>query len=101
MNGLLTDFYELTMAAGYFEAGKAEEVATFELTIRRLPARRNYAIAAGIPQVVDYLLNLSFAAWSNSARLPRRFSTTSVGCASLAIFSRSPKARRCSPANPC
>jgi nicotinate phosphoribosyltransferase len=62
MNGLLTDFYELTMAAGYFEAGKAEEVATFELTIRRLPARRNYAIAAGIPQVVDYLLNLSFAA---------------------------------------
>jgi nicotinate phosphoribosyltransferase len=62
MNGLLTDLYELTMAAGYFEAGKTEEVATFEMTVRRLPARRNYVVAAGIPQVVDYLLNLSFTA---------------------------------------
>ena len=60
MNGLLTDLYELTMAAGYFEAGKTEEKATFELTIRRLPANRNYVLAAGLPQVVDYLLNLSF-----------------------------------------
>jgi nicotinate phosphoribosyltransferase len=60
MNGLLTDLYELTMAAGYFETGKAEEVATFEMAVRRLPPRRNYVLAAGIPQVVDYLLNLSF-----------------------------------------
>ena len=60
MNGLLTDLYELTMAAGYFECGKAKEKATFELTIRRLPAHRNYVVAAGIAQAVDYLLNLSF-----------------------------------------
>jgi nicotinate phosphoribosyltransferase len=60
MNGLLTDLYELTMAAGYFEAGKTDEKATFELTIRRLPANRNYVLAAGLPQIVDYLLNLSF-----------------------------------------
>ena len=62
MNGLLTDLYELTMAAGYFETGKTEEVATFELAIRRLPPHRNFVLAAGLPQVVDYLLNLSFAA---------------------------------------
>ena len=62
MNGLLTDLYELTMAAGYFECGKASEKATFEFTIRRLPAHRNYVVVAGIPQVVDYLLNLSFTA---------------------------------------
>jgi nicotinate phosphoribosyltransferase len=62
MNGLLTDLYELTMAAGFFDAGKAEEVATFEVALRRLPANRNYVLAAGIPQVVDYLLNLSFTA---------------------------------------
>ena len=61
MNGLLTDLYELTMAAGYFEAGKSAEKATFEFSIRRLPANRNYALIAGLPQVVDYLLNLSFA----------------------------------------
>src|SRR5579872_6004959 len=60
MNGLLTDLYELTMAAGYFEAGKAQEKATFEFTVRRLPANRNFILAAGLPEAVDYLLNLSF-----------------------------------------
>jgi nicotinate phosphoribosyltransferase len=60
VNGLLTDLYELIMAAGYYEAGKAKQKATFELTVRRLPANRNYVIAAGLPQAIDYLLNLSF-----------------------------------------
>jgi nicotinate phosphoribosyltransferase len=60
MNGLLTDLYELTMAAGYWHAGKAAETATFELAIRRLPPNRNFVIAAGLPQIVDYLTNLSF-----------------------------------------
>src|SRR5690348_3581890 len=50
------------MAAGYFEAGKIAERATFELAIRRLPANRNFVIAVGLPQVVDFLLNLSFTA---------------------------------------
>ena len=53
---------ELTMAAGYYDAGKAHQKATFELTIRRLPAHRNFVIAAGLTQAVDYLLNLSFSA---------------------------------------
>jgi nicotinate phosphoribosyltransferase len=48
------------MAAGYFEAGKAKQKATFELSIRRLPAHRNFVIASGLPQCVDYLLNLRF-----------------------------------------
>jgi nicotinate phosphoribosyltransferase len=48
------------MAAGYFEAGKATQKATFELAIRRLPVRRNFVVAAGLPQCVDYLLNLRF-----------------------------------------
>src|SRR5438477_2424982 len=60
MNALLTDLYELTMAAGYFECGRAAQSATFELSIRRLPAHRNYALAAGLAQAVDYLLNLRF-----------------------------------------
>jgi len=61
MNGLLTDLYELTMAAGYFEAGKIEEKATFEFSFRRLPANRNFILTAGLPQAVDYLLNLRFS----------------------------------------
>jgi nicotinate phosphoribosyltransferase len=60
MNALLTDLYELTMAAGFFEAGKTQEKATFELSIRRLPKDRNYVVVAGLAQVVEYLLNLRF-----------------------------------------
>src|SRR5215468_581208 len=60
MNALLTDLYELTMAAGFFDAGRVTHKAAFELTIRRLPAHRNYVIACGLPQVVDYLLDLHF-----------------------------------------
>jgi nicotinate phosphoribosyltransferase len=60
MNGLLTDLYELTMAAGYFQAGKVSQIATFEFTIRHLPKNRSFVIAAGLAQAVDYLLNLRF-----------------------------------------
>jgi len=62
VTGLLTDLYELTMSAGYFQAGKASQKATFELGIRRLPKGRNFVIAAGLPQCVEYLLNLRFSA---------------------------------------
>jgi nicotinate phosphoribosyltransferase len=48
MTGLLTDLYQLTMAAGYFESGKAAEVATFELFFRHLPRYRNFVLAAGL-----------------------------------------------------
>lgn len=61
-SGLLTDLYELTMAAGYVAAGKADDKATFELFIRRLPPNRNYVVAAGLSLALDYLLNLRFTA---------------------------------------
>ena len=60
MHGLLTDLYELTMAAGYFNAGLAARTATFELSIRRLPTTRDFVIAAGLPQAVEYLEGLGF-----------------------------------------
>jgi len=60
MNALLTDIYQLTMAAGYWQAGKSGEVATFELYVRRLPPNRNFIVACGLAQAVDYLLNLRF-----------------------------------------
>jgi nicotinate phosphoribosyltransferase len=62
LNGLLTDLYELTMAAGYFAAGKAQETGTFEFTLRRLPRNREFVVVAGLHRVVEYLLNLSFEA---------------------------------------
>ena len=59
-SGLLTDLYELTMAAAYFESGKSQESATFELSIRSLPAPRSFLLAAGLEQAVRYLEHLSF-----------------------------------------
>lgn len=60
MSALNTDLYQLTMAAGYFIAGKTTEQATFELTVRRLPQTRNFLVAAGLQQAVEYLLSLEF-----------------------------------------
>jgi nicotinate phosphoribosyltransferase len=60
MSALNTDLYELTMAAGYFAAGKSEEIATFELSVRRLPDKRNFLVAAGLQQAVEFLLTLEF-----------------------------------------
>ncbi|MEO8099567.1 MAG: nicotinate phosphoribosyltransferase [Acidobacteriota bacterium] len=59
-HGLTTDLYELTMAAGYFAAGKSKDRATFELYVRHLPPRRKYIVAAGLQQAVEYLLTLRF-----------------------------------------
>src|SRR5579863_9950634 len=60
MSALNTDLYQLTMAAGYFAAGKTSDLATFEISIRRLPDNRNFLVAAGLEQAVEYLLNLRF-----------------------------------------
>jgi len=59
-SGLLTDLYELTMAAGYLEAG-FEGQATFELFARSLPKRRNFLVAAGLEQCLEYLEHIHFS----------------------------------------
>jgi nicotinate phosphoribosyltransferase len=48
------------MAAGYAAAGKTRELGVFELFVRRLPPNRNFLIAAGLQQAVEYLLGLRF-----------------------------------------
>src|SRR5580700_9372688 len=58
-SGLLTDLYELTMAAGYVQTN-FDALATFELFARHLPARRNYLVAAGLEQVLEYLETVRF-----------------------------------------
>lgn len=57
---MLTDFYELTMANGYFETGMADDIAYFDMFFRRVPDGGGYAIMAGVEQMVDYLKNLKF-----------------------------------------
>lgn len=57
---MLTDFYELTMANGYFQSGMADDIAYFDMFFRRVPDGGGYAIMAGLEQVIDYLKNLNF-----------------------------------------
>lgn len=57
---LLCDFYELTMANGYFNTGMSEEIAYFDVFFRNVPDGGGFAIAAGLEQVIEYIENLHF-----------------------------------------
>lgn len=57
---MLVDFYELTMANGFFENGRGEETAYFDMFFRKVPDNAGYAIMAGVEQVIEYLNGLSF-----------------------------------------
>ncbi len=58
---LLTDLYQLMMMQSYLDHGM-EETGVFEFFVRKLPARRNFLIAAGLEQALDFLENLQFTA---------------------------------------
>jgi len=58
---LLTDFYELTMANGYFEHGLQDEIAYFDMFFRKVPDDGGFAIMAGLQQLIDYIENLKFS----------------------------------------
>src|SRR6266536_155763 len=60
LSGLLTDLYELTMAAGYVQK-QFEARATFELFVRHLPPHRNYLVAAGLEQGLHFLESVHFS----------------------------------------
>ena len=57
---MLTDFYEFTMANGYFERGIGNRRAYFDMFFRRVPDGGGYAIMAGVEQLIEYLSNLKF-----------------------------------------
>lgn len=57
---MLTDFYEFTMANGYFEKGIANRRAYFDMFFRRVPDGGGYAIMAGVEQLIEYFKNLHF-----------------------------------------
>ena len=58
---MLTDFYELTMANGYFNSGLTDKIAYFDMFFRKVPDNGGYAIMAGVEQLIEYLNNLKFS----------------------------------------
>ena len=58
--GLYTDYYQLTMAQGYFRAGMADSVASFDYFFRANPFGGGYTIFAGLEDALDALEGLRF-----------------------------------------
>ena len=59
---MLCDFYELTMAGGYFKNGVNKRNAYFDVFFRSVPDGGGFAIAAGLEQIVNYIKDLHFSA---------------------------------------
>jgi len=57
---MLTDFYEFTMANGFFTEGYGDKIAYFDMFFRQIPDKGGFAIVAGLEQVIDYIKNLEF-----------------------------------------
>lgn len=57
---MLCDFYELTMANGYFIGGKKDEIAYFDMFFRTIPDNGGYALMMGTEQLIEYIRKLKF-----------------------------------------
>ena len=57
---MLCDFYQLTMANGYFKNGMKDQICYFDMFYRSVPDKGGFAIAAGLAQVIDYIQSLTF-----------------------------------------
>lgn len=57
---MLTDLYQLTMIAAYKDNNKEEDIATFDLFIRKLPKDWGFFVANGIEDAIDYATNIKF-----------------------------------------
>lgn len=57
---MLFDFYELSMANGYFQTPLKNRITYFDVFFRRVPDGGGFAIAAGLEQVIEYIRDLNF-----------------------------------------
>ncbi len=57
---MLFDFYELSMANGYFQTPLKDRITYFDVFFRRVPDGGGFAIAAGLEQVIEYIRDLNF-----------------------------------------
>ena len=58
---MLSDFYEFTMANGYFNKGMKDTIAVFDAFYRSNPNDGGYSIFAGLNDIIDFIENLSFS----------------------------------------
>ena len=59
---MMMDFYEMTMANGYFVSGGENTRVAFDVFYRRNPDNGGFAIFAGLEQIIEYVENMNFGA---------------------------------------
>lgn len=59
--GLYTDFYELTMAQGYFYSDKKDDVANFDYFFRNNPFNGGFTVFAGLADFLEFLENFTYS----------------------------------------
>ena len=87
---MLTDFYEITMANGYFNSDIRDAEACFDVFFRRVPDGGGFAIMAGLEQIIAYMKRLSFTEedtdYLRSKAASAKSSSTSSGISSLHVM---------------
>ena len=72
-----TDYYELTMAQGYFLSGLHEKRASFDYFFRKIPFDGGYVVFAGLKELIDTIKHLKFSdremAYLNNEGFDSRF----------------------------
>lgn len=58
---MLMDYYELTMANGYFVNGFKDKITCFDMFYRRNPDNGGFVVAAGLEQLMEYIENMHFS----------------------------------------
>lgn len=103
-SALLLDLYQLTMLQAYFDQGMAD-TAVFEFFVRKLPAGRNFLVAGGLEQALDYLENLRFdadeLAWlAGCGRFHERFVASLADLRFTGAVQAMPEGMACFPDEP-
>ena len=58
---MLMDYYELTMANGYFVKGFQNKIVSFDMFYRKNPDNGGFVVSAGLEQLIEYVSNMHFS----------------------------------------
>ena len=104
----MTDFYELTMSAGYLDEGYVDKIAVFDMFFRRVPDGGGYAVMAGLQQFIDAWITWNLPTRTSTICAPPRRLTrssspilpTSSCTATSGLLRRACPSSRRSPSSP-
>ena len=61
MENLMIDFYEFTMGQVYFDQGKKDNIAYFDVFFRKCPDNASFIIVNGVEKCLEFLSNFKFS----------------------------------------